>query len=48
MGHLLRLRPFRRIAFMFIDTNVFRHALEERLKRQYIVRGPDENSSQLG
>jgi hypothetical protein len=36
---LLRLHPFRRLAFVFIDTNVFRHALEERLKREHIVRG---------
>jgi hypothetical protein len=36
---LLRLRAFRALAFIFIDANLFRHALEERLKREYIVRG---------
>jgi hypothetical protein len=40
---LLRLRPFRALAFVFIDTDLFRHKLEERLKQQYIVRGPDES-----
>jgi hypothetical protein len=36
----LRLRPFRLVAFVLMDKNLFRHALEERLKSHYIVRAP--------
>jgi hypothetical protein len=43
MQRLLRLRPFRALAFIFMDTNLFRNALEERLKREYIVRGSGES-----
>jgi hypothetical protein len=39
MQALLRLRPVQALVYLLIDTNVFRHALEERLKRRYIVRG---------
>ena len=37
MLSFLRLQPFRSLAFRLIDANLFRHALEERLKREYIV-----------
>ena len=43
MQRLLRLRAFRALAFVFIDANLFRHALEDRLKREYIVRGSGES-----
>jgi hypothetical protein len=45
---LLRLRPFRALAFVFIDSDLFRHALEERLKREYLVRGPGESDGSGG
>jgi len=37
MASLLRLSPIRAVAYRLIDANVFRHTLEERLKRAYIV-----------
>ncbi len=37
MVSFLRLHPIRAVAYRLIDANVFRHALEERLKRGYIV-----------
>jgi hypothetical protein len=39
MQALLRLRPVQALVYLLIDANVFRRALEERLKRRYIVRG---------
>jgi hypothetical protein len=30
-------KALRRVAFACIDANVFRHRLEERLKRRYVV-----------
>jgi hypothetical protein len=38
MRTLLRLRLFRMLLFVCIDANILRHPLEERLKREYIVR----------
>ncbi|HXY81412.1 MAG TPA: hypothetical protein VEH55_08585 [Gaiellaceae bacterium] len=37
MVSFLRLPPIRAVAYRLIDANVFRHTLEERLKRGYIV-----------
>ena len=37
MVSLLRLHPVRAVVYRLIDANVFRHTLEERLKRGYIV-----------
>jgi hypothetical protein len=34
---LSRFRVVRPVAHWLIDRNIFRHALEERLKRDYIV-----------
>lgn len=34
---LLRLSPVRAVAFKLIDAGIFRNALEERLKRDFIV-----------
>jgi hypothetical protein len=43
MQALLRLRPIQALVHLLIDTNVFRHTLEEHLKRRYIVRGGSSN-----
>jgi hypothetical protein len=37
MASLFRFPPIRAVAYRLIDANVFRHTLEERLKRAYIV-----------
>jgi hypothetical protein len=37
---LLRLQPFRALAYCLIDADLFRHALEEHLKREYVVLEP--------
>jgi len=44
MVSFLRLHPVRAVVYRLIDANVFRHTLEERLKRGYIVTeaGPAE------
>jgi hypothetical protein len=41
MPDLLKLRPIRRLAFVCIDSNLFRHALEERLKRPKIAKAEE-------
>jgi hypothetical protein len=40
VSSILQLRPFQAIAHRLIDAGVFRHSLEERLKRKYIVLEP--------
>jgi hypothetical protein len=42
-----RFRVVRPVAYWLIDRNVFRHALEERLKRDYIVGETAEPAAQV-
>jgi hypothetical protein len=37
---LLRLQPLRSLAYRLIDADIFRHALEERLKHRYVTLKP--------
>jgi hypothetical protein len=42
----LRLQPVRAVAYRLIDANLFRHRIEERLKREYIVLDPQGDDPQ--
>lgn len=46
MVSLLRLQPVRAVAYRLIDANVFRHRIEERLKREYIVLDADGDENE--
>jgi len=37
VSSFLRLPPVRAVVYRLIDAGIFRHALEERLKRDFIV-----------
>jgi hypothetical protein len=47
VSSLLRLPPVRALAFRLIDANIFRHSLEEGIKRQYIAKAPPADVEQI-